>query len=212
MQTKKHKAKIGQFSDSPMETITEVGREVLSEIGTESVNALWDQILGNYSAEGDQLSHGGELTEGQEIDLSAKKAKKSEHENAYIEAAIDYRQEIMHGEKRISREQEQQLAYQIQEIVAELQRLVNSSQALESQFKDVAVIQMPATKPGKYHANFFTWVLNVVRSARIQVEDSAAWLSMFKSKKGQKQYWSMFKKHGTSFGMSNERSVATQVG
>jgi hypothetical protein len=44
------------------------------------------------------------------------------------------------------------------------------------------------------------------------VEDSGAWLSAMSGKKGKKTYWSEFKKHGTSFGMSNERSVATQTG
>src|SRR3989344_5698474 len=66
--------------------------------------------------------------------------------------------------------------------------------------------------PGKYHVSFFEWVLLLVRQARMKVEDSSAWLGAFKSKKAKKQYWSMFKKHGTTFGLSNERVVSTQTG
>jgi hypothetical protein len=55
-------------------------------------------------------------------------------------------------------------------------------------------------------------MLTVIRGARMKVEDSGAWLSTMQGKKGKKNYWAMFKKHGTSFGMSNERQVATQTG
>lgn len=198
-----------QLSDNPYETVRDMGREVITELGSDSVNALWDQLMGGYSREDAKEAKSGDLAEGQEINLSPKKAQE---QNSYIEAGIDYRREIIHGEQKITRENEQQLVSQIQEIIGELQRLITSSKELESQFKDVASVQAPAVKAGKYHVNFFSWVLSVVRSARIKVEDSGAWLSMFKSKKGQKQYWSMFEQHGTSFAMSNERMIATQTG
>lgn len=199
MQKAKKKSAMGLFSDSPVEAITDMGREIV----TEGMNDMWDQIVGNYPPENDSSSHAGDLQPGQELDLSPKPQK---------EAGINYGGEIIHGEKKISRETEQQLSQQIQEIVTELERMIASSTELATQFKDVALVTTPAGKPGKYHVNFFRWVLSLVKTARIQVEDSGAWLAMFKSKKGQKQYWAMFKKHGTTFGMSNERNVATQVG
>ena len=60
--------------------------------------------------------------------------------------------------------------------------------------------------------NFFEWMLAVIRAAREKVEDSNAWLGTVKGKGAQRNYWNMFKKHGTTFGLSGERAVATQVG
>ena len=99
-------------------------------------------------------------------------------------------------------------------IIIELKRLAASSQELEIEFKDVVMTQN-VVKPGKYHQGFFEWVLIVIRNARVRVEDAGAWLSVMHGKKGKKQqqnYWQMFKKHGTTFGLSNERVVATQTG
>ena len=45
-----------------------------------------------------------------------------------------------------------------------------------------------------------------------KVEDSGAWLGKVQGKGAKKGYWGMFKQHGTTFGLSGERSVATQVG
>ncbi len=86
------------------------------------------------------------------------------------------------------------------------------SQELEITYKDMAIEQR-IVKPGKYHLNFFQFVLSMVRSARMKIEESSAWLSVAKGKNGKKQnYWQMFKKHGTTFGMSSERAIATQAG
>ncbi|HLD02068.1 MAG TPA: DUF5660 family protein, partial [Patescibacteria group bacterium] len=60
--------------------------------------------------------------------------------------------------------------------------------------------------------NFFEWMLSVIRIARMKVEDSGAWMAALSSKKKGKGYWQMFKKHGTTFGMSHERNVSTQTG
>ena len=65
---------------------------------------------------------------------------------------------------------------------------------------------------GTYHQNFFEWMLHMIRQAKEKVEDSEAWLNVSKGKGSKKGYWNMFKKHGTSFALSSEQSVATQVG
>jgi hypothetical protein len=78
------------------------------------------------------------------------------------------------------------------------------------QFKEVSVEKVTKS-PGKYHESFFEWLLITVRTIRIRVDDSANWLAVMGNKKEKKSYWNMFKKHGTTFGMSGERSVSNQV-
>jgi hypothetical protein len=47
----------------------------------------------------------------------------------------------------------------------------------------------------------------------MKIEDGRAWLETFaKRKKKKLGYWKMYKKHGTTFGLSHERTIATQTG
>ena len=112
----------------------------------------------------------------------------------------------------MSGQESQETKYQIQQIMEELQRLVSSSdKIIQMTFGDISVASAP-TVVGKYHTNFFSWMLTVIRTARQKVEESGAWLSVAKSKGSRKGYQNMSKKHGTSFSMSNERTTATQSG
>lgn len=208
MATKALNAKKKMFAnDTSIEAIRGMGRDVIG------------QILGSYDNYDEkrpqsQQPKSGDLTEGQAIDLStASKTKTQKETLSYqdIEGGFDYRREILHGERKIARENTQIIEMKIQEIVVELKRLAKTSKVLEVEFKEITAEQR-IVKPGKYHVSFFEWLLTIVKTARIRVEDSGAWLSMFQSKKAKRQYWNMFKKHGTTFGLSNERIVATQTG
>ena len=132
----------------------------------------------------------------------------------YVRAHIEYHDDMRKlGEKK-NRTEHQQAIQKIQEALAEIQQLIKSSKTLEVEFADFAVMSAP-TEVGEYDINFFEWLILTIKQAREKVEDSGAWLSAVKGKNGKKgnqDYWSMFKKHGTSFGMSNERSAATSVG
>lgn len=155
-------------------------------------------------------SHENQDPKKGEVELfnSEKKHKQEAH------AHIDYHNEIRKSGEHANRSENRQLTQQVQEILAELQRLIKSSKAVEMEFAEYAVMETPA-EVGDYDLNFFEWLMITIKQAREKVEDSGAWLSAVKGKNGKKggnDYWSMFKKHGTQFGMSNERSSATSVG
>ena len=209
--------KIKKFIENPVEIgdptgiVKGVGESLKKDVaGQDTVRDMWKQI---YTPEKEKTQpHNGEIEmhENEEVDLSAHAEKKSH--NTHIEAGLDYHREITHYAERAHNRETGEIEYKVQEIVAELQRLIDSSSTLiKAEYQEIAVMQAPA-EVGKYHINFFEWMLSVIRNARMKVEDSGAWLSAMQSKKGKKNYWAMFKKHGTSFGMSNERQVATQTG
>lgn len=207
---KKTKVQANQFVDpNPVEAFRSIGNGTMQSLATdlvsEGVSDIWKQFLGGGTEKDKKQKTAGDLQEGQDLDLT-------KHENR--EAGIDYKREILYGSEKIASQEYQALSQQIESIVMELKRLTASSQALQIEFKDVVVTQN-IIKPGKYHQNFFTWVLIVIQNARMRVEDAGAWLTAMKGKKGKKQqqnYWKMFQKHGTTFGLSNERVVATQTG
>jgi len=214
MKIKTQKQKNQNLVDqSPIEILKGVGSGVvdsaIDDFGKKSINSLWEQLLGaqNPLEEGHEAS--GDLEEGREIHLS-KKTKK-ETLLGHIEPGLDYRREVIDVGKRVDRENTQFLNAKIAEILSELKKITAASSEIAIEFKEVTVEQR-IEQPGEYHVTFFQWMLSMVRAAREKIEDSGTWLNVMKSKKGQKNYWSMFKKHGTTFGLSNERVIATQAG
>lgn len=179
---------------------TDVGKSIATDAGKQ-----WEQFLGINKKGNREAS--GDLIEGEELNL----ALEEKETKLDIQPGIDYRRELLHGYRKITQENTQEISKKIQEIIVELKRLTISSKELQIEFKEVAIEQR-AVNPGKYHASFFEWVLSAIKLARMKVEDSGAWLSVSKSKKAKREYWAMFKKHGTTFGLSNERVVATQTG
>jgi len=56
-------------------------------------------------------------------------------------------------------------------------------------------------------------MIGIVKNLRQKVEEGRTWLAAFSQRKIKKMgYWKMYKKHGTTFGLSHERTVATQTG
>lgn len=211
---RKAKTKVKQYVDkNPIEQLLGVGGGVVSsgaDLGKKMVDLdNWGEILGLTDSKEKQKYVSGDLQEGQELNLQELAEKK--HEKREIEPGIDYSREIVHiGEQAVNREN-QELEMQLREIMAEIKKLADSSKELQMQFKEVAVEQH-ALKPGKYHKNFFQWLFSVIRTARMKVEDSGAWLAAMHSKKKSREYGALAKKYKTSFTLNNERTVATQVG
>lgn len=217
------KTQLGKIlHDNPLETaardtIADIRGQLKNEVAGGFGKDFFDQLLG--------LKSGGDLTPGEEINLSKvrnspdavdhrknlSKKEKSPEKHINIAPGIDYRNEILHAGERLSTAENRELQQQIQELMAELGRLVSSSSVLQTKFNQVTMQQAPVT-PGKYHLHFFQWMTTVIRDARMKVEDSGAWLQTVSSKKKMRQYGSMAKKHGTSFTLSSERSTVTQTG
>jgi len=55
-------------------------------------------------------------------------------------------------------------------------------------------------------------ISSILKLLREQVDDSRTWLSLHTNRKQKRGFWGMYKKHGTQFGLSNERTLATQAG
>lgn len=204
------KRKTRQFVDqNPVEAFRDIGGGVAgslkNDVVKESLESFWNQFLGQKT-EQPQRNFSGDLTPGMEVDFT-ETIKTVDR----VEPGLDYHREVKTAEIRITRENEGELQKKIAQIQFELKKLVHSSRELQVIFKEVAVETAPA-KPGKYHLNFLEWLLSVIRQARLKVDESRSWLATAYQKRAKRQYWAMFKKHGTTFGLSSERVVSTQTG
>ena len=91
---------------------------------------------------------------------------------------------------------------------------------LKSLSQSVKELQTEITKavtetivdPGIYHLNFFERLRSILHIMRQQIDDSRTWLSTWNTRKKKMGFWGKYKKHGTQFGLSSERTMATQAG
>jgi hypothetical protein len=106
--------------------------------------------------------------------------------------------------------EEMGLKQKIESVRAELAALSKSITSLNIEVEK-AIAEMPVD-PGIYHINFYERLRSMLLFIRQNVDNSRSWLSMHTSRKKKMGYWGMYKKHGTTFGLSNERTLATQAG
>ncbi len=100
-----------------------------------------------------------------------------------------------------------------QEIAAVRSELKALSESIKNLHAEVAkaVDEVPV-EPGIYHVNFFARLKSLLKLLREQIDDSRSWMILSSGRKKKMGYWGMYKKHGTSFGLSGERSIASQAG
>lgn len=210
---------------NPIETATGAGSNFAAQEFSQSIKTIksqfegttddfFSQLLG-IETPGSKSAKSGEMKPGEAISFGKKsqetKQQPKPERKPAVRAAIEYHTEIARSSEQLSRVEARELGDRVNQIMDELKRLVDSSSILRSEFVEVSVQQKP-TQVGKYHLNFFEWLLIEIRKIRQKVEDSGAWLGVMKSKKSQRNYGNMAKKHGTTFTLSNERTAATQTG
>lgn len=120
------------------------------------------------------------------------------------------RPEVQPAQKVIFHE-DPQIKQQLEAVRTELAALSKSIKMLTTDIQK-AVTEVPVM-PGIYHVTFYEKLRAVLQILREQIDDSRTWLALSMQRKQKKLgYWGMFKKHGTSFGLSSERSLATSAG
>ncbi|MFZ2024985.1 MAG: DUF5660 family protein [Microgenomates group bacterium] len=105
----------------------------------------------------------------------------------------------------------QETKAQLESIRKELQMLSKSIKGFHQEVEK-AIMEMPVN-PGVYHINFFEQLRSFLQSLRETLDNSSTWLAAFNANsKKKKGYWGKYKKHGTTFGLSSERTASTQSG
>jgi hypothetical protein len=220
----KVKARLKINSDEAVERKGSVSSGLTDEakkITNETLKQLWENLLGSTKDAREQVTgievqeskktkSEGILTEGHAVSIAQEAEAKIEKIQAQV-LHQEYFQEVTTGEKRKNNEQKVEIKMQIDQILAEIRTISATSQEMETIVKE-ANKQQVTKEVGTYHLNFFAWLLDTVRTARVRMEAGNSWMQMFAGKKNGRAYWSMAKKHGTSFSLSGERSTATQTG
>ncbi len=166
-----------------------VTKDVAGKVATDALASLF----------GAPIAKQGELNANEPVDLARERTPQPRFQKPEISPVT-----------RPVHEDSQKIAQQIEGIRTELKALAASIQSLNTEIKK-AVAEVPVD-PGIYHVNFFERLRSILQVLREQIDDSRSWLTMHTNRKKKMGYWGMYKKHGTTFGLSNERSLATSAG
>lgn len=188
-------------NDSIVESIRGLGTNVAKAVSTDVVGKIGTDALTSIFG-GTTMPRSGELFPNQEISLSNKPTEEARPQPVM-------RRPETHMQPLIQHDQEM-MKHQLESVRAELKQLTASIKSLNQEVEK-AVMDVPIN-PGVYHLNFMERLRSVLKILREQINDSSAWLSLWSSRKQKKGYWGKYKKQGTKFGLSSERSVATQSG
>lgn len=190
-------------NDSILESLRSIGGNVGKTIAKDVVGGAATDAL--TSLFGGPVKRQGELTPNKPFNFQKDMAGRPER----MPFPGFRRPEVKPREPFIKKE-EPHLKEQIQAVQAELKALAASIKSLSNDIQK-AVTETPVD-PGIYHKNFYERIRSVLKLMREQIDDSRTWLNLSSSRKSKKGYWGKYKKHGTSFGLSNERTLATQSG
>lgn len=145
----------------------------------------------------------GELRPNQEINFS--------HDQTFEKPTEQPRIEFRPAQPSVDTSRvEAETRQQIEAVRAELKALISSLKNLHQEVQSAVTEEV--VNPGVYHINFYDQLRMFIRVLREQIEDSRTWLAASSSRKKKLGYWGMYKKHGTTFGLSSERTLATSAG
>lgn len=184
-------------NDSILESIRDLGSGVGKTVARDVVGKVGSDVLASLVG---APPASGELQPNQEIKLPQEKEAM---------APAVKRQELQPKLADIRADQAK-VREQLEKVRAELKALAASLKSFHQEVEK-AISETPV-EPGVYHLNFFERLRSLLQVLRTQVEDSRNWLALWTNRKKQKHYWGLYKKHGTQFGLSSERTLATQAG
>jgi hypothetical protein len=155
------------------------------------------------------VKRSGEITPGQSLQMNEVISGKEE-ENKLLRAQISLERNLSNDEKRLSQEKMQELRVQLQAITVEISKLAASTGNLATQ-TEIAMVEVPVN-PGVYHVVFFEKVLEFLQSFRKKIDLAATWLGSSNKRAEKKNYWSMYKKKGSSFLLSPDHYLQRSAG
>lgn len=188
-----------QVNDSILESLRSlgsgVGKTVTKDVVGKGASDALKSLFGTFP----QPTQ-GEFRPNQPLDFS--RERYSPYPLRRPEAAVARPQPVKLEETGIKEK--------IEAVRMELKALAQSVKQLHS--KVTNTISETPVDPGIYHLNFFERLKGILKILRQQVDDSRSWLALWTTRKKKMGYWGKYKKHGTQFGLSSERTVATQAG
>lgn len=174
--------------------------------GSGAPKDIRSQLMGTFVS---QRKYSGEILQGESLQMSEVFNGKVE-ENKKLKKQISLERRLAEEEKTISEKKTRQLRLQLQALIEEISSLAKATTEL-AQETQVAAMEAPVN-PGVYHITFFENVLSFLKSFRQKIEEASTWLSAANKRAEKKNYWTTYKKKGSSFLLSPDHYLSRAAG
>jgi hypothetical protein len=191
--------------------------ESLKDLGTTTVKTAAKDLLAETSRDflrellGGRIEKkfSGEIAPGESLELTEVFQGKAT-ENQKLRNQISLERTLSQEEKSRVEKEVADLRIQLHALMGEIYSLSMATQGLGEQV-EVAAMQVPVN-PGVYHLIFFEKLLEFVRSFRKKIEEASIWLTFSNKRAEKKNFWSIYKKHGSKFLLSPDHYLQRSAG
>ena len=208
--TQKNKAQKVIRRTNVLEALRDIGNNtansIKNDVISETSKSVLEQMFGQVSKE---KKYSAEITPGESLNFKDLYAGKHE-ENLKLKKQLNLERNLTNEEKARSAEKTNELRVQLQALMQEILTLAKSTQGLGEEV-EVATMQAPA-QPGVYHIIFFEKLLDFVKSFRKKIDSASVWLQSSNKRAEKKNFWSMYKKKGSSFLLSPDHYLSRAAG
>ncbi len=209
MTDQKKKAQAIRTKQNVLESLKDLGGDAAGQ-ATDLLKSTSEDFFKELVGLGaTQVKRSGEIGAGESIQVADVLSGKEE-ENKKLRAQISLERQLTANEKRLSQNKSNELKVQLQALIAEVAKVSASTQNLAEEAK-IAMIEAPA-QPGVYHIIFFQKVLEFLVSFRKKIQEASVWLGASNKRAEKKNYWSMYKKKGSSFLLSPDHYLQRSAG
>lgn len=192
-----------------LESIKDLGSGVGQSLKNDLLEKTSEEFLKEMFGAPEKKYYSGDITPGESLDLTDLLTGKTE-ENEKLKSQIRIERSLREEETMLVQEKSNQLKVQLQALMQEVLALAKTTQNL-GQEVEIASFQAPAN-PGIYHIVFFEKVLSFLKSFRQKIEQAGLWLQTSNKRAEKKNYWSMYKKKGSSFLLAPDHYLQRSAG
>lgn len=191
-----------------LEALKEVGNSTARQ-GTDLLKGMpkdfMQQLMGMQRP---QRKFEGEINPGESLAVGDVLSGKREKEEK-LQKQLGFERTLRQEESALVESKSRDLRLQLQAVMAEVQKMAASTAQIAPQI-EIATMQAPVN-PGIYHIIFFEKLLEFIKSFRKKIDNASVWLQGANKRAQKKNYWSQYKKLGSSFLLNadhyNQRSA-----
>lgn len=184
-----------------LESLKDLGGSTATQTSDFLKNTSEDFLRELLGISSHKVKRSGEISPGESLQISDV-ISGNEEKNQKAKKQAKFESTLLSEEVRTSKEKGSQLRVELQAIMQEIKRVAESTQNLAETAR-ASMISAPV-EPGIYHVNFFQNLLEFLQSFRKRIDLTATWMQGANKRAEKKNYWSQYRKKGTSFLLNPE--------
>lgn len=200
--SQKAKQKSQVRTKNVLEAINEIGSQAVTTAKNEvkaTSDEFFRQLLGQQKLE--QQKRSGEVSVGQPLRVGEVMSGQQE-KSKKLQDQIFFERRLFSEERQETNRKLNELRIRLHAIQDEANKIAASTANLTQEVK-IAVMK-GATEVSEYQINFYEDIIKTILSFRKKIDSAVIWMQGQNKREQKKNFWSQYKKKGSTFLLSSE--------